>query len=157
MAQEKITTQHQTTILSEITQVFNQIPFNKMLGLQLDAVEDDHISASFEMKKELVGNFLYGILHGGVISSVLDVTGGVAAMIAAVKKYPEHGIDQLAAILGKTSTINLQINYLQPGKGDKFIAKAWVQHAGRKIIFTRMELHNEEHLLATGMAAYRVG
>lgn len=155
MSQEKTPTHG--TILEEITQVFNQIPFNKMLGLQLSSVEKDHITTSFEMKKDLVGNFLYGILHGGVISSVLDVTGGVAAMIVAAKKYPEHGIEQLAAILGKTSTINLQINYLQPGKGEMFVAKAWVQHAGRKIIFTRMELHNEENMIATGMAAYRVG
>src|SRR5438309_9904004 len=121
--------------LQEIIHIFDQIPFNRMLGLRLNAIEEDHIVASFDMKNELIGNFLYGILHGGVISSVLDVAGGLAAMIGATKKYPEQKLSEIADILAKTSTINLQVNFLRPGKGTHFIAKAWVQHAGSKITF----------------------
>ena len=32
-----------------------------------------------DMKEELIGNPMREILHGGVISSVLDVTGGMTA------------------------------------------------------------------------------
>lgn len=148
---------NQTLLLQEITNVFHQIPFNNMLGLTLDAIEDDHIVASFKMKKELVGNFMHGILHGGVISSVLDVTGGVAAMIATSAKHPDQTLTELTTILGKTSTINLHVNYLRPGKGELFIAKAWVQHSGNKITFTRMEMQNESHLIATATGAYKIG
>jgi uncharacterized protein (TIGR00369 family) len=144
-------------ILQEIADVFHQIPFNNMLGLTLDAIEDDHIVTSFKMKNELIGNFMFGILHGGVISSVLDVAGGVAAMIATSAKKPHQTLDELSAILAKTSTINLQVNYLRPGKGEIFTTKAWVQQSGNTITFTRMEMQNEAHLIATGTAAYKIG
>ena len=155
MSIEKLDVNSQISI--EIMQVFNQIPFNRMLGLNIEKIESDHIVASFPMQKELVGNFHYGILHGGVISSVLDVAGGVAAMIAATKKHSQRNIIELANILAKTGTINLNINFLNPGKGEHFTAKAWVQKIGSKVIFTRMELHNEEIIIASGIGTYRVG
>jgi uncharacterized protein (TIGR00369 family) len=143
--------------LQELAKVFEKIPFNRMLGLQLDTVADDHIVMSFKMKDELIGNFLHGILHGGVISSVLDMAGGVAAMIAAMQKHSDKSLTELAGILGKSSTIDLHINYLLPGKGDHFIAKAWVQQAGNRITFTRMELLSQDKLIASASGTYLVG
>ena len=55
----------QSETLHELTQIFTEIPYNRMLGLQVDAIEADRIVMSFPMKDELVGNFLHGILHGG--------------------------------------------------------------------------------------------
>ena len=76
--------------LKQISHVFSSIPFNKTLGLMFDSVENDHILMHFDMREELVGNFVQGILHGGVISSVLDMAVGAAAMIAHIQKNPEH-------------------------------------------------------------------
>ena len=150
-----LSTNNQETMLQQLTSAFTAIPFNKMLGLQLDHIGTDHITMNFKMKNELIGNFLQGILHGGVISSVLDMAGGMAVMAAAVQKYPNATIDELASILGKTSTIDLQISYLRPGKGETFIAKAWIMKSGKKISFTRMELYNQdETLIASGSGTY---
>ena len=151
----KININKQEVMLQQLTAAFTAIPFNKMLGLQLDHVGADHITMNFDMKNELIGNFLHGILHGGVISSVLDMAGGMAVMAAAVQKHPDATIEELASVLGKTSTIDLQISYLRPGKGQTFIAKAWIIKSGNKISFTRMELHNEENILiASGSGTY---
>ena len=148
----------QQHFLKKLTDIISDIPFNRILGLRMDAVQKDHIALRFEMKDELVGNFLQGILHGGVISSVLDMAGGAAAMIAAADKYPEKNLEELAGVLGKSSTINLHIDYIRPGKGDHFIAKAWVTHSGNKITFARMELFNNENVLfATGTGTYLMG
>lgn len=145
-------------LLQEFTQVFTAIPFNQMLGLQLETIEGDHITMSFSMKDELIGNFLQGILHGGVISSVLDMAGGVAAMVSSLQKHSEKNIEELKKVLGKSSTIDLHVNYIRPGKGDRFIAKSWVLHSGNKICFTRIELHNNENvLIATGAGTYLIG
>jgi uncharacterized protein (TIGR00369 family) len=153
-----VETTSQQKALQEFIQVFTAIPFNHMLGLKLDTIESDHIALSFTMKKELIGNFLQGILHGGVISSVLDMTGGVAAMVSAVQKHKEKNIEELKSILGKSSTINLHINYLSPGKGEHFIAKGWVLRSGNKICFTRMELHNQDGaMIASGSGTYLIG
>ena len=136
--------QKQKEIMLQLSQAFTEIPFNQMLGLQLDALEADHVVMRFNMKKELIGNFLQGILHGGVVSSVLDMAGGMAVMAGGIYKKRDQSIEELAQVLNKCSTIDLQISYLRPGKGDIFIAKAWLMKSGNKISFARMELFNQE-------------
>ncbi len=145
----------QEVMLQQLSSAFTAIPFNKMLGLKLDYISSDHVTMNFRMKEELIGNFLQGILHGGVISSVLDMAGGMAAMAAAIYKNPDYTVEEMIEIISKTSTIDLQISYLRPGRGEFFIAKAWLMKSGRKITFARMELtNNEETLIATGSATY---
>lgn len=148
----------QAELIKQFTQVINNIPFNRILGLKLDAIESDHITMRFDMNKDLIGNYMHGILHGGVISAVLDMTGGTAAMLAAISKHPEKNLAEISALLGKASTISMNVDYVTPGKGEHFIAKAWMLHSGAKITFTRMELRNQENnLIAHSSAAYRVG
>jgi uncharacterized protein (TIGR00369 family) len=145
----------QQTMLQQLSRVFIDIPFNQMLGLTLDHLDINHVAMRFNMKNELIGNFLHGILHGGVISSVLDMAGGMAVMASAIPKHPEQTMEELASVIGKCSTIDLQISFLRPGKGDTFIAKAWLIKGGNKISFARMELHNQDDtLIATGSGTY---
>jgi uncharacterized protein (TIGR00369 family) len=147
-----------TQALKELAHVFLEIPFNRMLGLRLDEMEQSHITMSFEMKNDLVGNFLHGILHGGVTSSVLDMAGGMAAMSSLIYKQTDKPMNEIAKIIGKTSTIDMHVNYIRPGKGTHFTAKAYVINTGNKISFTRMELFNQDALLiATGTGTYLVG
>ena len=142
-------------MVQQLYTAFNAIPFNRMLGLRLEELHADHVIMNFDMKEELIGNFLQGILHGGVISSVLDMAGGMATMAAAIYKNADKSIEDLVGIIGKTSTIDLHICYLSPGRGKIFIAKAWIIKSGKKISFARMELtNNEDTLIATGSATY---
>lgn len=148
----------QTDMLEQLASAFTTIPFNKMLGLKLDDLQDQHVVMSFNMKEDLIGNFLQGILHGGVISSVLDMAGGMIVMANAIAKRPDASKEELAKILGKCSTIDLQISYLSPGRGEHFMAKAWLKKTGNKIAFTRMELYNDsEVLIATASGTYLQG
>lgn len=148
----------QSDIIKELADVVTNIPFNRILGLRLDEFQEDRAVLSFSMKEELVGNYLYGILHGGVISSVLDMAGGVVSMVAALHRYQDKNIDEMRELLAKASTINLHVNYVHPGKGERFIATANVLHSGRRLCFTRIELHNEEErLIATGAGTYLIG
>lgn len=147
----------QETIV-ELSKIFSELPFNRMLGLRMGEIHQDHVTMSFDMKPDLIGNVFYGILHGGVISSVLDMAGGVAVMIAAVQKRQGKTLEELAAVLGKSSTVNLHIDYIRPGKGEYFTAKSSVIHAGNKISFARMELINHEStLIANGTGTYLIG
>ncbi|TAK75214.1 MAG: thioesterase family protein [Gammaproteobacteria bacterium] len=146
-----------TEKLEQLSRAFAEIPFNQMLGLQLNDLNTDHITFNFLMKKELIGNFLHGILHGGVISSVLDMAGGMVVMASIIQKHADSPLEELAALIGKTSTVDLQISYLRPGKGEIFIAKAWLVKSGNKIAFARMELCNQDNvLIATGTGTYLI-
>lgn len=54
--------------------------------MKIETLDLDKIGIRFEMRPELVGNFTRGNLHGGVISSVLDVTGGMVAWTGIIEK-----------------------------------------------------------------------
>lgn len=147
-----------SALLQQLSVAFTTIPFNQMLGLQLVSLEDEQVVMSFDMKKELIGNFLQGILHGGVISSVLDMAGGMLVMASAIKKHPDAGIQEITNVLAKCSTIDLQVSYMRPGKGERFIATAWLLKSGNKIAFTRMELRNQDDVvIASGSGTYNMG
>lgn len=143
------------TLATLITDTLGAIPFNKNLGLHLEQVEIDHVILRFDMKPELIGNYLHGILHGGVISAVLDMAGGTIVLADAIHHQLDKSLKEIVAIIGKTSTVDLQIQYLRPGLGKYFFAHAFLTKSGKKLSFARMELHNEENvLIATGNATY---
>lgn len=143
--------------IKEFADILNKIPFNRTIGLTMDTVEEELVTLRFAMKETLIGNFFHGILHGGVTSAVLDMAGGAAAMIAALKKHPDKSIDELSSVLEKSSTIDLHINYIKPGKGTHFTAKARVVHSGNKITFAEMKMFNHEGvLIATGTGTYLI-
>jgi uncharacterized protein (TIGR00369 family) len=147
----------QSQAIQELSRVFTKIPFNHLLGLKLQTLKADHVVMTFHMKEELIGNFLHGILHGGVISSVLDMAGGMVIMADAIHQHPNDSLEELIAIVGKCSTIDLQISFLRPGRGELFTAKAWLTKGGKKISFTRMELNNQDDILiATANGTYRL-
>lgn len=142
----------------DLIKYFTEIPFNKALGLTFHTIENDELVLQFPMQPQLIGNFFHGILHGGVISSVLDMVGGGAALFAYAKKHAHATIEQLQEELSKTSTINLHIDFLHPGKGKAFFARGKILRTGNKIIVAQMELKNEmEVLIASGSGTYLIG
>lgn len=142
---------------NRLLKAFNAIPFNQTLGLKMEFIEKNHVRMSFQMNKHLIGNIVYGILHGGVTASVLDMAGGMVSMVDIVNKFGNLPFEELAAKITKCSTINLQINFVNPGKGNQFFADAWLVKVGTKISFTNMELTNEDNLLiATASGTYLI-
>ena len=109
------------------------------------------------MRPELVGNYIRNILHGGVISSVLDVTGGLVAFLGVQKKLQGKPVAEVVERFSRIGTIDLRIDYLRPGAGAWFLARGFPLRTGNKVAVTRMELFNDqEALIAVGTAAYTV-
>ncbi len=132
-----------------------RIPFNRVLGLKLEEIGPEESRISFAMRDELVGNAEKGSLHGGVISATLDAVGGLAAVTGAGSKST---ITSVAELFGRLGTIDLRVDYLRPGVGEHFEARAWVLRAGGRIAVTRMELHaDDDTLIAVGTGTYIVG
>ncbi|AUD79900.1 hypothetical protein CW740_11815 [Kangiella profundi] len=136
----------------------NKIPFNRHIGLEYDSVSEQECIIKFDMKPELVGNYYHGILHGGVISSALDMVGGTMAAVGILNDNPATHLPQLKTKLAKLSTIDIRVDYLRPGRGEQFFAKAQLLRAGRKVAVVRMELENNEgSLIAVATGTYMVG
>ena len=143
-------------LLKEITE--EKIPFNKLIGMKIETLDLDKIGIRFEMRPELVGNFTRGNLHGGVISSVLDVTGGMVAWTGIMKKMEGQSFDEISERFNKIGTIDIRVDYLRPGLGEYFIATGSTLRTGNKVSVTRMELNNDKGILiAVGTGTYVVG
>ena len=130
------------------------VPFNKVIGMKVESVDPDAPKLRFDMRPELIGNPRRQILHGGVISAVLDVAAGFAIHLAVLRAKLEEPADGHFPTIG---TINLHIDYLRPGRGKYFIATGRVVRLGNRVAVAQMELVNDAgELIATGNAAYMV-
>jgi uncharacterized protein (TIGR00369 family) len=146
-------------ILAAVRDVFtHKIPFNKVLGIQIESMSFESARLRFDAREELVGNYIRGSLHGGVVSATLDLTGGLVAFLSAVKNARGLPREEKLEKLANVGTIDLRVDYLRPGIGRHFVASAYLLRSGNKLSVTRMELHNDEDLLiAVGTGAYLVG
>ncbi|WP_312959633.1 thioesterase family protein [Stutzerimonas nitrititolerans] len=141
-----------------VRQMFERIPFNLVLGIELDEISAERVIMHLSMKDDLIGNFVHGILHGGVIASLLDVAGGAMAMVGAMDKHRHLRAPERAAQLARLGTIDLRIDYLRPGRGQRFTATAMLLRSGNKVAVVRSELHNEKGtLVAVGTGTYLCG
>jgi len=136
----------------------NMIPFTQQIGMQLGDISEDQVTITFDNQPHLVGNPIYQILHGGVISSVMDQAGGVMAMVSRLQGESITSSDDFRDLTRNLGTIDIRVDYLRPGKGENFYCNAMILRRGNKIAVTRMELYNQDDvLIATGTATYLVG
>jgi acyl-coenzyme A thioesterase PaaI-like protein len=91
------------------------------------------------MRRELIGHYSHNRIHGGVISASLDAMGGLAVMAAIGARHMDEAPAQRLHRFGKLGTIDLRIDYLRPGIGDRFELRAEVLRLGSRVATTRME------------------
>lgn len=146
----------QARLDAALTELFEQrISFNQVLGLQVASLAPDDVQLAFSMRPELVGHYLYGRLHGGVIASTLDALGGLAVMVGIAERHRAESADQVMHRFAKLGTIDLRVDYLRPGIGQRFTGHAEVTRLGGRVGSTQMRLVNEQGtLIATAAAAY---
>jgi uncharacterized protein (TIGR00369 family) len=134
-----------------------RIVFNQTLGLSVQAVKPGDVRAEFAMRHELIGHAGYGRLHGGVISAVLDAMGGLALMVAIGEAFAADNTLQVMQRFMKLATIDLRVDFLRQGVGERFVATAEATRLGSRIGNALMRLHDERGtLLATGAGVYAV-
>ncbi|HEX7689740.1 MAG TPA: thioesterase family protein [Burkholderiaceae bacterium] len=141
-----------------LADMFEQrIAFNQVLGLKVAAIGAQSSSLRFDMRPELVGHFLYGRLHGGVISATLDATAGLALMAAMAERHAADTADQVVHRFSRLGTIDLRVDFLRQGVGKHFVATGEVTRLGGRVGSVLMKLVNDDGvLIATGAAAYMV-
>jgi uncharacterized protein (TIGR00369 family) len=149
------------TILEYLKIVYEEkMPFNKYLGIKIDSMTLDGVVVRIDMRDDLIGNFKKNILHGGVISAILDFTGGVIAQIHVLSEMKNAGasLENLVNRLSNMGTIDMRIDYIRPGTGSHFLATGHILRLGNRVAVTRTEFVNDEGLLiAVGTSTYIAG
>ena len=141
-----------------VRDLFSKIPFNQLLGLEIEEMTDDQARLSFRMRDDLVGNYTRNILHGGVISATLDVTSGLMAFLGVAKRIRSGSLEEKMERFSRLGTIDMRVDYLRPGAGAHFVATARVIRSGNRIAVIYAELHNDsDELVASSTCTYLVG
>lgn len=134
-----------------------RIRFNQLLGIQVAELTGARVQCRIDMRPELIGHYAHQRLHGGVISATLDAAGGLAVMAAIGARHMDETPEQRLGRFGKLGTIDLRVDYLRPGVGAWFTARAEVLRLGSRVASTRMEFCAADGgLLSVGAAAYIV-
>ena len=144
--------------LAGLKSIFEEkIVFNHLLGLVITSLKPERVTASIAMRPELIGHYAHNRLHGGVISAGLDAMGGLACMAAIGARHMNETPEQRLLRFGKLGTIDLRVDYLRPGVGERFELSAEVMRLGSRVASTRMEFFGADgKLLSCGSGAYIV-
>jgi uncharacterized protein (TIGR00369 family) len=133
-------------------------PFIELLGIQFEPLADGDISIKVAMRNDLSRSRNSAVLHGGIISTMMDIIGGSVVVWKLKEDIKDLPLEEQAKKLSSVNTIDLRIDYLRPGKGKVFTATGSILRTGKKLAVTRMELHNEEQvLIAVGTGTYTAG
>ena len=131
--------------LWDLAPIFTEgTPHAKFLGVQFVAIDVGQASLSLPYDKKLVGNIDTGILHGGVLTALLDHASGLAAISSFEHPMP-------------VATLDLRIDYMRAGKpGKTLIAEAHAYKTTRHIAFVRAIAHDgdADDPVATSQASF---
>lgn len=113
-------------------QFIEAIPHARALGMRIDALGAGTAVISMPWAPHLVGDPRSGVVHGGVVSALMDTCCG-----AAVMAHPTGP--------GSTATIDLRIDYMRAAaKGHRITARAECYHLTRTVAFVRAVALDEE-------------
>lgn len=120
------------------------IPFSKEIGMRQHQAENGVAVLSVPYGESLVGDPDSGVLHGGVVTALLDTACGWAVMVA------DPG-------LRGTATLDLRIDYMRPATaGETVFARAECYRMTRSIGFARAVAYHDtsDDPVATAQGAF---
>ena len=119
-------------------------PHMRELGLEVLTMGEGTSTGCVPYKEDLVGDPTTGVLHGGVVTSMLDSIGGAAVMSALKQPMP-------------IATLDFRIDYLRPSTpGEQLNARVHCYKLTRSVAFTRGTAYNadEDDPVASMVATY---
>lgn len=87
--------------LARVVAAFNSLPHARFLGMRCDDIAIGRATLSVPYQHRLIGNCQTGVLHGGVITTLLDTLSWLVATAAV----PEGTA---------VATLDLRVDYLRP-------------------------------------------
>lgn len=118
-----------------------EVPFLDLIGVSSEHWEPGKTTVSLRPRPDLTNHF--GIFHGGVLATLLDV----AMASAARSLYPEA-----AGVV----TVDMSLQYMRPASGT-LQAEGRVVQSGRSTVFCEADLRDEAgQLLAKAIGTFKV-
>ena len=122
------------------------LPHGREIGMRLHRSAKGHALLSVPYDEKLVGDPETGVLHGGVITALLDTACGSAVM-------------SMPARLKAVATLDLRIDYMRPATaGQSVFARAECYRMTRNIGFARAVAYhdNPDDPVASAAGAFMI-
>ncbi|HUG52446.1 MAG TPA: hotdog fold thioesterase [Vicinamibacteria bacterium] len=120
------------------------VPFNRLLGMRGESIAPGSCVLALPVRADFVGDPRRPALHGGVVSSLIDTAGGLAAWSALI---PGESV----------STVDLRVDYLEPaGLGEELRAQAELVRKGNRVCHVRIAVTQGGVLVAEGRGVYNI-
>ena len=117
---------------ASLRQWMRAIPHQRAIGFELVELGADFAVGRIPYRDSLVGNPTSGVVHGGIVTTLLDAVGGMAALA----RQGEFLV---------MATLDLRIDYLRPSTpGEDLVARVECYKLTRNVAFTRGFAFNEE-------------
>jgi uncharacterized protein (TIGR00369 family) len=141
-----VTTEHERFSREGILAFAAQFPFFRLIGLDVVDLEPGWSKTRLEHRPDLAQPA--GIMHGGVIASVID--SGIAHALLLTERFQELR-DQGGALI----SVDLRVKYLRPVSEGVIVCESKVLRLGRQIIHAEAVVTNTEGKdVARGDATY---
>ena len=119
-------------------------PFQHFVGIEVIQLGDGKSVLQLELKGHHFN--LYGIPHGGVHATLLDIAMGTAA------SFPDNSGKEVDSV-----TLNLSVDYIAPPASKILIAKGKVTKKGKSIAYCTAEIFDEDQtLIASGRSIFKL-
>jgi uncharacterized protein (TIGR00369 family) len=137
-------TRHDITPEQILHAMEHVVPFNRLLGLRGESISRGKAVMTLPVRDDFIGDVRRPALHGGVLSSLIDTAGGLAAWSAL-------NDDE------SVSTVDLRVDYLEPaGLGAPLRAEAELMRKGNRVCHVRVAVLQDGVLVAEGRAVYNI-
>ena len=119
-------------------------PFQQFVGIEVLKLGGGKSVLQLELKDHHFN--LYGIPHGGVHATLLDIAMGTAA------SFPDSSGREVDSV-----TLNLSIDYIAPPSSRVLLAKGKVTKKGKSIAYCTAEIFDEDKtLIASGRSIFKI-
>ena len=119
-------------------------PFQHFVGIEVLKLGGGKSVLQLELKEHHFN--LYGIPHGGVHATLLDIAMGTAA------SFPDSSGREVDSV-----TLNLSVDYIAPPSSRILVAKGKVTKKGKSIAYCTAEIFDEDKtLIASGRSIFKL-
>jgi uncharacterized protein (TIGR00369 family) len=142
--ENELTEEQQQKRRQAIRDLMPTTPYISSLGLEFERYEPDDVTVRLPFRQDLTNDGVY--YHGGVIASVIDTTGALAA-------WSNHDFNRGV----KASTISMSVQYVGAAKKSDLVCHATTVRRGRDLIFTEITATDaDDRPVAHAVQTYRI-
>ena len=140
----KLTDEQQQRRRKAIAELMPTTPYLAALGIVIERYEPDEATVRLPFRPDLTNDGTY--YHGGVIASMIDTTGALAA-------WSNHDFDKGA----RASTIAMTVQYVGACKQSDLVCHARAIRRGKELTFTEITATDADGaVVAHGVQTYRI-